>query len=179
MALTVLLLGLPACNRRSPSPGGGGQIDMRWTGSGGGRLSGPATAEWCAIHRLLEIRSIRGDTGIALALYPADSLTSGRYRVRRPAQAESLRPAAGLALRWAAQTSIKGFQGESGSVLLERTGSEALSGRLVATARSVADTGRLQVSGTFTELALRPASRGCTRPPSDTLDAPAVDTLVH
>jgi hypothetical protein len=178
-ALAIVLVGLPGCNRAPASRGGAGQIDVRWTGSERGRLSGRATAEWCSILRLLEIRAVRGDTGIALAIYPADTITPGEYRVLDPAKAESVPPAAGIALRWATQIAIKGFQGESGSVVLDRSTSGELSGRVTAGARSVTDTGRLEVTGTFRDLAVRASTRGCDRPDADTLDAPSGDTLVH
>jgi hypothetical protein len=177
-ALAIVLVGLPGCNR-APASGGGGQIDLSWTGSERSRVSGSATAEWCSILRLLEIRTIRGDTGIALAIYPADTITPGEYRVLDPAKAESMPPAAGIALRWVTQIAIKGFQGESGSVVLDRSPSGELSGRVTAGARSATDTGRLEVTGTFRDLAVRASTRGCDRPDADTVDAPSGDTLVH
>jgi hypothetical protein len=177
-ALAIVLVGLPGCNW-APASRGGGQIDVRWTGSERGRLSGRATAEWCSILRLLEIRAIRGDTGIALAIHPTDTITPGEYRVLDPAKAESVPPAAGIALRWATQIAIRGFQGESGSVVLDRSPSGELSGRVTAAARSATDTGRLQVTGTFRDLAVRASTRGCNRPTADTVDASSSDTLVH
>jgi hypothetical protein len=175
--LVVLLVGLPTCKRGTISRVGAGQMDISWTGSERGRLSGRATAEWCAILRLLEIRGIGGDTGIALAIYPVDTVTPGQYRVMDPAKAESLHPAAGIALRWASPTAIKGFQGESGSVLVERSRSGELSGRVSAAARSATDTGRLDVIGTFRKLVPRTSTRGCAPHGADTLDTPD-DTLV-
>jgi hypothetical protein len=129
---------------------------------------------------MLEIRAVVGDTGVAIAVYPRDTLAAGKYPVMDPVRAESLPPAAGLALRWAAQTSIKGFQGESGSIVIERSGSGELSGSLAAGARSIADTGRLKVRGKFQHLAVAVSKRGCTRSAQDTAgDAAAGDTLVH
>jgi hypothetical protein len=181
-ALVIVLAGLAGCNRGPASRGGAGQIDVRWTGSERGRLSGRATAEWCPILRLLEIRAIRGDTGIALAIYPADTITPGQYRIIDPAKAESLPPAAGIALRWAAQIAVKGFQGESGSVALDRSGSGELSGRITATARSVTDTQRVTIDGSFRDLMIRPQARGCARPsehPDEDEDAQPSDTQLH
>ena len=179
-ALAIVLVGLPGCNRAPALGDGAGQIDVRWTGSERGRLSGRASAEWCSIHRLLEIRAIRGDTGIALVIYPTDTIIPGKYRVIDPAKAESLPPAAGIALRWAAQTAIKGFQGESGSVVLERARSGELSGRIVAAARSVTDTQQVAMDGSFLGLTIRPQPRGCY-PPLETFDEGAQpgDTQLH
>jgi len=179
-ALAIVLVGLPGCNRAPASRAGTGQIDVRWTGSERGRLAGRATAEWCPILRLLEIRAIRGDTGVALAIYPADTITPVQYRIIDPAKAESLPPAAGIALRWATQTAVKGFQGESGSVAVDRSPSGELSGRITATARSVTDTQRVTIDGSFRDLMIRRQTRGCARPskhPDE--DAEPSDTQLH
>jgi hypothetical protein len=179
-ALAIVLAGLPGCNRETASRGGAGRIDVRWTGGEHGRLSGRATAEWCPVLRFLEIRAIRGDTGMALAIYPADTIIPGTYRVIDPARAESLPPAAGIALRWASQIAIKGFQGDSGSVVLDRAPSGELSGRITATARSVSDTQRVTIDGGFKDLTIRPQARGCA-PPSKHPDEDAEpdDTQLH
>jgi hypothetical protein len=108
---------------------------------------------------------VQGDTGIALALYPTKAITAGVYRVTDPARAESLPPAAGVAVRWPTQNLVQGFQGDSGVVQLERSGSGLFSGRVGARARSVVDTQRIRLSGNFRDLAVRPDTRGC--PPAD------------
>jgi hypothetical protein len=178
--LLLLIAALAGCRDQRAGGKGAGQITVGWTGAEQGMVAGPATAEWCSISRVLEIQAIRGDTGVAIAIYPAETVAAaGIYRVRTPSKAESLPPAAGVALRWAAQTVIKGFQGESGSVALERLPSGQLSGRLTAVARSTTDTGSVAVTGTFRGLAVSPPKRGCLPPPADTLDAPPDDTLVH
>jgi hypothetical protein len=130
-------------------------------------ISGPATAEWCGIRKLLEIRAIQGDTGLALALYPADTILAGHYLVIAPPKAESAPPAAAVALRWLTQAAIRGFQGESGSLVLDRSQSGTLSGRLAAGARSVSDTQRVVVTGTFRDLKVRPQTHGCSPEPAD------------
>jgi hypothetical protein len=186
-ALAIVLVGLAGCNRAPATYGGATQIDVRWTGSERGRLSGSATAEWCSILRVLEISALRGDTGIAVAIYPADTIISGTYRIVDPAKAESLPPAAGIALRWAAEIAIKGFQGESGSVVLDRSRSGQLSGRITAAARSVTDTQRVTIDGSFRDLTIRPQARGCSRrvehPDEDAEpgdgDAEPSDTQLH
>jgi hypothetical protein len=178
-ALAIVLVGLPGCNRAS-SRGGAGQIDVRWTGSERGRLAGSATAEWCPILRVLEIRAIRGDTGIALAIYPTDTIIPGNYRIVDPPRAESLPPAAGIAVRWATQVAIKGLQGDSGSVVLDRSRSGELSGRITAAARSVTDTQRVTIDGSFRDLMIRPQARGCSRPSKHPDgDAQPSDTQLH
>jgi hypothetical protein len=168
LLIPVCLLG--ACRQEFNWGGGSGHLDARWTGTEKGTISAPATAEWCGIRKLLEIRAIQGDTGLALVLYPADTIVAGDYRVVDPPKAESLPPAAGVGLRWLTQNAIRGFQGESGAVVLERSQSGALSGRLAARARSVTDTLRVVISGTFRNLSVRPQSRGCLAPEPEDSD---------
>jgi hypothetical protein len=168
------------CQRTPASRRGAGQLDIQWTGSDRGKLSGPAIAEWCAVLRVLEIRGIRGDTGVAVAIYPRDTLLApGRYRVVRPTTVDSLAHA-NIGVRWASETSIKGFQGESGSVVVERARSGELTGHVSAAARSVTDTARLAIDGSFKDLPIRPQARGCVRPPEhpDTNAQPS-DTPLH
>jgi hypothetical protein len=178
---SIPLLVLAISCRIAPENSGKRQyLDVRWTGAGRGKITGPATAEWCSPRRLLEIRTVQGDTGIALALYPAETIATGKYRVVDPAKAESLPPAAGVALRWLTQTTVQGFQGDSGVVDLERSASGLLSGRFRIRARSVVDTQRVNVTGTFEDLAVRPESRGCVAPGTRSGEhAEPPDTGVH
>jgi hypothetical protein len=157
-----------ACEPRAGPARSVGQMSARWDGSRDGSMTAPASATWCEVRRLLEIRSVRGDTGIALALYPSKSLTTGSYRIVEPERAESLPPAAGLAVRWLAQNIVQGFRGDSGQLQLERSNTGQLSGRVHARARSVVDTQRIMLTATFRDLTPRPDSMGCT--PTDTTD---------
>jgi hypothetical protein len=134
-------------------------------------MAGSAVAEWCEYRRMLEIRMVQGDTGIALALYPAKALGTGVYPIVEPARAESVPPAAVLAVRWLTQTTVQGFQGDSGQVNLERSTTGQLSGRVAARARSVVDTQRIRVTGTFRDLTIGPDTLGCD--PLDTTDEDA------
>ena len=179
-ALAIGLGGLLGCSPSPASGGSAGQLDVRWTGSEQGGLSTRATAEWCGVLRLLEIHGIRGDTGVALAIYVADTVKAGEFPVIDPVKAESLPPAAALALRWASRTSIIGFQAESGLVVLEQSRPTGLSGRISAAARSVTDTQRISVEGEFRELTIRPQTRGCApRPKAAGDDAQPRDTQLH
>ncbi len=153
---TLLACQRPA-NRSSTDP----HLELSWSGKEGGRLSGAATAQWCEARRFLEIRTVHGDTGAALALYPERALAAGKYPVVDPPKAESLPPAAGLAVRWQGKTVVQGFQGDSGNVILEQSRSGLLSGRFGARARSVTDTQRIRLSGTFQDLVMKPAASGC------------------
>jgi hypothetical protein len=131
----------------------------RWTGTDSGRIDSPASAEWCDSLGLLEIRALAGDTGIGVAIYPKGALHPGRYPVVRP-------EAAAVALRWFAETSIRGFKAESGAVVLERAPPGTYSGRIEAFTKSVTDNAHVTIRGTLRELTVRPARAGCVpRPP--------------
>ncbi|HET6796724.1 MAG TPA: hypothetical protein VFH40_06130 [Gemmatimonadales bacterium] len=169
----ALLVGLAGCPGRTST----GTLELRWKGTERGVVTGSATGQWCDLLRLLEIRVVKGDTGVAVAIYPRNTLVAGTYPIRAPLKAESLPPAAAVALRWAGPTAVKGFQGESGNIVLERSSGGAVSGRLTAAARSATDTGFLELTGQFRDLAVQSSKLGCVA--GDTLDAPRTDTLVH
>jgi hypothetical protein len=141
-------------------------VVARWTGTDSGRIDSPASAEWCDTLGLLEIRGLEGDTGIGVAIYPKGALRPGRYRVVRPEAADTSRPAAAVALRWFAETSIRGFKAESGAVVLEQAAPGQYSGRIEAFTKSVTDNAHVTVRGTLQELTVHPAHAGCVpRPP--------------
>lgn len=176
----LLVAWLGACHSGPKGASGAGKLDVRWTGREPGSISAPATASWCASRHMLEVRSIQGDTGLALALYPAETLTAGVYRVVDPPRAESLPPAASVALRWLTAKVVQGFRGDGGTVRLERSSSGQVSGEVSARARSVVDTQRLTISGTFRNLTLRPGPPECGRAvPAGSRRAAAEDTSVH
>ena len=170
---------LASCGWMPQRPAEGGHLEAKWSGPDGGKISAPASAEWCPAKRILEIRAVQGDTGIAFALYPGDTLIAGRYRVADPLKAESLAPAAGIALRWFTQNAVKGFQGDTGTVFLDRSPSGELGGSVAAGARSVIDTQRVSIRGTFQGLTVHP-SPGCVPPGKGRRrDAQPSDTVVH
>jgi hypothetical protein len=154
---------MAACGKWQSQPSQAGRLEARWTGADSGKISALAAAEWCEDRRMLEIRTIQGDTGLALAVYPVDTIVSDSYPVVEPSRADSSPPSAGLALRVFAQTAIKGYQGDSGTVILERSGSGLISGRLAARAGSVANGEQIRLSGKFQGVAVRPQERGCIR----------------
>ena len=181
--LVAGLVGAVACSSGEPADSRTGSLEVEWTGADTGKLSAPAVAEWCDSLELLELRAIHGDTGIALVLYPSG--LASRPRDRHPGvpgapapRADSSRPSAAVALRWFAETSIRGFRGDSGTVVLEATGPGASAGRFSAYLRSATEGSRLTVTGSFKGLTVTPAPQGCVgRPPQepdepDELDEP-------
>lgn len=159
------VIALLACAPREPADSGAGSLEVVWTGSDTGKLAAPAVAEWCDSLEILELRATHGDTGIALVLYPADSLNPGKYPVIAPERADSSRPSAAVALRWFAETSIRGFRGDSGTVVLEATGPGTSAGRFSAYLRSTTEGSRLTVTGSFKGLSVTPAAQSCAGPP--------------
>lgn len=158
--LPAVLLAAVACSRPSQGEAPGARLEADWTGSDTGRIMASATAEWCDSLGVLEIRALRGDSGLALALYPAGAVRADSYPVRRPEAADSAPPGGAVAMRWFAETAIKGFQGDSGAIVLERA-DQRISGRFHASLRSVNDSMRLDLRGVFRDLRVVPAARGC------------------
>lgn len=179
MGLVFGLSLMAACDKSESLQSQAGRLEARWTGADSGKISSPAAAEWCADSLLLEIRAIQGDTGLAMALYLVDTIAPDSYQVVEPTRADSTPPAASVALRLFVQTAIKGFQGDSGTVILERSGAGRLSGSLSARARSVLNGEQIRLSGKFERVAVMPQKRGCTpEPPDTTEDAELVDEQV-
>jgi hypothetical protein len=171
---------LLACQRPANRSSGEPHLELTWSGKDQGKLSGTATAAWCEPRRILEIHTVQGDTGAALVLYPKRAPAAGSYPVVDPPKAESLPPAAGIAVRWLGQTVVQGFQGDSGSVILERSSTGVWSGRFAARARSVADTQRIRLNGSFRDLVVKPAASGCVDPDqASDMDPEPRDSSVH
>lgn len=162
LGLAFVLSLTAACDTREAQQSQAGRLEAQWTGADSGRISAHATAEWCADRLWLEIRAIQGDTGLAMALYPVDSVVPDSYPVVEPTGADSARPSAGVGLRLFSQTAVKGYQGDSGAVLLERSGSGQLSGSLTARARGVPNGEQIRLRGKFERVAILPQERGCT-----------------
>lgn len=161
---TGLLLALSlaaACRGSAEKAAQTGRLEARWTGSDSGQVSASATAEWCSDRRLFEIRAVHGDTGFAMVLYPVDTIDADTYRVVRPAGADSLAPSAAVALRLFSPTVIKGYQGDSGNVVLKRSGSGELSGTVEARSRSVLNADLVRITGKFRDIVVVPQTRGC------------------
>ncbi len=174
--LAAGMLGTAACSDQEQAAAPAGTLELTWTGSDTGKLSGPAVAEWCDSLDLLELRAIRGDTGIALLLYPSDSaatrdsVPAGEYPVVPPQRAATSRPAAAIAMRWFAETSIRGFRGEGGSVVLESTGRAPSAGRFSAELLSATEGSRLTIAGSFKGLTVDTAPAACAGRPAEEPD---------
>ncbi len=150
--ILVILSLLPGCGDGGD---GSARLQLSWTGSDTGAFSGPATAIWCVRDTALEVSAAAGDTGIAFALLPADSVVTGSYAVGMPL-AMRARPGARVALRWLGVNMIDGYYGVSGEVVLDS--GAALQGRVEATMRDVNTGTEVTVRGRFDGLAVEQGS---------------------
>jgi hypothetical protein len=173
----LIFLEAAGCRGNSEVPSGP-RVSVRWTGADTASFSASAVAEWCASLHLLEIRAVAGDTGVGIALYPPDTIEAGRYPFRRPDVADTaLPPSAALALRWFSQTTVMGYQGDSGSLTLERRPDGSLAGRFTAAAGPLVTGTRGHATGTFGGLRVVAAPSDCAGPPpADTAGADMPDS---
>ena len=151
----ALALGVLGCG---DSPARSGRIEVAWTGADTGRFEAAVLARWCAEDSLIEIIGESGDSGVAVALFPADSLRAGAFPVGTRSQ-DMARPHARVALRWVSETLVVGYYSLSGLVTVDR-GTE-VAGRVEATLKSVVDRGQLNLTGTFREVTVTPGPAGC------------------
>jgi hypothetical protein len=162
-----------ACAAPPEGQSGTGWIEASWTGADTGKMAAPMTAEWCDKRRALEIRGVAGDTGLGLVLYPVDTIDADSYRIVPPEGADTLRSAAAIALRVFSTNTIQGYQGDSGTVALERGEGGELSGVIAARARSVVNGQLLNLTGKVRDLTIVPQKRGCGLAPGDSADTNA------
>jgi hypothetical protein len=152
----IVLAGI-ACTR----PAGGRIEASRTSATDSGRLAAPAAAEWCAAGKFVEIVAIQGDTGLAIELATGDTIRPGEYPIAET-PGDSARDTAAVALRWPRETSIRGFQGDKGTLVLRRDADASLSGKVDATGRlKGAGRPRLTLTATFQGLSVRAAATTC------------------
>jgi hypothetical protein len=164
--LAVAAVGwLAACSADAGELRAGPSLEARWTGSEAAGFQARADAEWCDSLNLLEIVAMAGDTGIAIAIYPRESLATGAYPVRPPGAADSTPPSSAIGLRWFSQTAVRGFQSDSGTLALTRATDSTMSGRFKAAAHPVTGKGPVSITGSFAGVRQRPATRGCSTAP--------------
>ncbi len=176
LALSLGLTLATACDAGKTQHAQAGQLDAQWAGADSGKISTRAAAEWCPERLRLEIRAIQGDTGLAMALYPVDSIESDSYPVVDPTRADSARPSASVGLRVFSQTAVKGYRGDSGAVLLVRSSSGQLSGKVTARVRGVPNSEQVRLSGKFDRVAVLSQERGCVPEPHDSSSDPFPDS---
>ena len=100
--LAGALIAAIACGRGGPS------MDISWTGADTGSVSLAASATPCGAGPGAH-RAVSGDTGVAIALYPADGPAPGTYPVSAGAEAVAP-PAASLGPRWGASSKMAAYR---------------------------------------------------------------------
>ena len=130
-----------------------------------GGLTGPASAIWCPIERRLEVRTIAGDTGVILVVYPRDSVVSGKYPITLPLPfpASPIRPGAVLALRVVIPSAVIGFRADAGDLILARNGGK-ITGQFSAGMTQPGQSTRVATAGKFSRIPLEEGGDRC-RPP--------------
>lgn len=153
LPLTGLIVILACQNGDTTGPG---RIEVEWTGADTGQLQLAALARWCRNDSLVEITGASGDSGVALAVLPADTAVApGTFQVGLPL-ADLSRPAARVAIRWPGEPQTEGYYGLSGTVTID-SGS-GLTGSLQATLKNVHDGREISMSGRFRELRIEEGS---------------------
>jgi len=153
----VLVLG---CDRNGPS------FRASWDGPKTGKLRAPATAAWCPNARRLEVSAIREDVGVAITVYPEETLEAGSYEAFDPSRYAMQRPGSAAALRWFTEQEVRGYQSDSGVATVTMENGEygvQFGYRLV----SVTLTDTVRVTGQATGLIPGPCPADEVSQPSD------------
>ena len=64
---------------RASASGASAQLSLKMRGKYPGNMVVPATLSWCPVTRVGVLEGVSGDSGVAIALYERDSLTSGPH----------------------------------------------------------------------------------------------------
>ena len=150
---------LTACHGSAAGPSAG-QLHAKWAGSDSGKLIATARATWCAPGRLLEVIGVDSDAGMGLAIYPSDSVSDGEYPVMDPRLDSLQRPRSAVGMRWFTETQIKGYQGDSGWIMLTRH-DRMLEGGLEVRLHAVSTPETIRVMATFRGVPLMADSARC------------------
>ncbi|MEO8200035.1 MAG: hypothetical protein ABI679_05880 [Gemmatimonadota bacterium] len=140
--------------------GNRGILDVSWSGSDTGRLHVAARGYWCREDSVLVIRGERGDSGIAVALFPRDSVTRDSFTIDGVGQSAA-RPHGRVGLRWLGENLVVGYYSLSGTAVVNSD--SPLEGRVQATLKSAVDGTQIKIAGTFSKLDILPSPSGCGR----------------
>ncbi|HEX9894791.1 MAG TPA: hypothetical protein VGA78_12755 [Gemmatimonadales bacterium] len=159
--VVLLAAAFAGCGEEDPAPG---ELVVEWAGHEHGRFVAPLAATHCAATGVVELIAIRGDTGLASALFLSDStdLRTGDYPIFLAATAPEPRPGAVAALRWFNLTSIVAYEGLSGIVHVE-PGEALLSGRFDVKLQGIDQPDTLRVTGRFDGVPLAQGDSTCSR----------------
>ena len=160
----VSVIALASACRPSPDAPKAGQLSVEWQGSHRGHFATAATARHCPETGLVELLAVQGDSGVGLALFPADSgkLATATFPIFAGSDLNEPRPGATAAIRWFAGGDLAVFTGQAGRVTLAAPGA-TLSGTLEVRTQAVSGTDTLRVTGRFDEVPVTRSGAGCGR----------------
>lgn len=147
MRLAVILAAVAVAAACAGSDEPAGVMEVEWSGPDTALIRASATALWCREGHWLEVTGLLGDTGVAVVVYPADTVRTGQYAVHDPA--DSLGSGAGVALRWFGEDAVHAFQSRSGSVTVSDDEGGTVRGRFEALVVAVIRPETLTVTGEF------------------------------
>ena len=156
----VSLLALGACSGQSG--GNDGQLSAEWNGARRGAFSDRATATHCAESGIVFIEAIRADSGVAMALYPADSavIAPGTFPAMSGSTPNPPKPVVFVGLRSFEATEVRGWEAHGGTVTLDTAGG-LLSGSFDLRMQLVDGTDTLKMTGTLTAVRVVHDTAGC------------------
>jgi hypothetical protein len=159
----VSVIALASACRPSPDAPKAGQLSVEWQGSHRGHFATAATARHCPETGLVELLAVQGDSGVGLALFPADSgkLATATFPIFAGSDLNEPRPGANAAIRWFSGD-LAVFEGQTGQVTLVASGA-TLSGTLEVRMHAVTGTDTLRVTGRFDRVPVARSGAGCGR----------------
>lgn len=141
-------------------------LAVKWQGRHPGRMTFAAALHWCPVTRVGVLEAISGDSGMVVAVFERNSLTSGAFALLPPTADSAVRPRATVALRWMRidkDSVLEQFVTGSGALHLQLSGSLAsgtVSARLYAAAPAAHDS--IAVQGVFRDVPVLTTATGCT-----------------
>lgn len=138
-------------------------VAVEWAGVVRGKLVAVAAGTWCQADSLLEISAIRGDSGFGIALIEPDSVRPGQHPVVAPSVPVPWRPMALAALRWVTDTAVKGFEANSGNVVITAVVNREVSGTINVRLKQTDTNDTVRLTGRFTKVPWTSAVGSCGR----------------
>jgi hypothetical protein len=160
--VVVVALGTALLGCRPKVDVGPIDLNVEWAGTEQGHFVGRLAATHCRETGIVELIALRGDTGIAGALFLADSskLASGVYPVFISTTVTEPRPGALAAARWFTSTLVAAYEAIGGVIQVE-SGDTVLSGKLDLHMQSVERQDTLHLTGRFDRVRVVRADTSC------------------
>lgn len=157
--MATLALASLACGSGSSNTG---TVEAEWRGADRGRLVTKATAVHCPESGIVLVEGIRADSGLALALFPADlgAIASGEYVVTAGNAAEVPRPGALAAFRAFNTAELRAWESYAGTVAVT-TGGGRLDGEFQLRLRLAEGADTLRMTGALRAVPVVADTVGC------------------